>query len=41
VLENVDAAFAFENVLGHTDTVVAELRGTALVCTHWCGRQLS
>lgn len=36
VLTNVDAHFAFEHPIGHTEFVVAEARTEGWVCLSWC-----
>ena len=35
VLANVDAAFVRARGIGHTDCIVVEREGNALVCSHW------
>jgi broad specificity phosphatase PhoE len=36
VLTNVDAGFAFEHLIGHTEVIVAESRLEGLFCLSWC-----
>ena len=41
ILTNVDAHFAFEHSIGHTEFVVAEARPEELVCLTGCDAALA